>query len=98
MPVLDMCRADPRLRDGLTDLAVTYYGETEPAARLSLKLFEVAGGRTRDRTLDLSRVKGTVRRIIPYFRGHQVLPRAALTRSLLSDGHFRKIAAALKSM
>jgi hypothetical protein len=29
-----MCRAAPRWRDGLTDLAVTYYGETRPAARL----------------------------------------------------------------
>jgi hypothetical protein len=34
MPVLDIGRAAPRWRDGLIDLAVTYYGETEPAARL----------------------------------------------------------------
>jgi hypothetical protein len=32
-----MCRADLRWRDGLADLAVIYYGETQPAARLSLK-------------------------------------------------------------
>jgi hypothetical protein len=57
-----MFRAALCWREGLTDLAVTYYGETEPDARLSLKLFDVAGGRTRDRTLDLSRVKGTLSR------------------------------------
>jgi hypothetical protein len=31
-----MCRAAPRWRDGLTDLAVIFYGETKPATRLSL--------------------------------------------------------------
>ena len=60
MPVLDICRADPRWRDGLNRRAVTYYGKTEPAARLSSILFEVDGGRTRDRTLDLSRGEGRV--------------------------------------
>jgi hypothetical protein len=46
-------------RDGLTDLAVTYYGETRPLRgfpRYYLMLLVTH----RDRTLDLSRVAGKV--------------------------------------